>query len=146
VILQDDDKEEAMRPFLWYLWLAGAVQLVILLANIPLPKKLRCRENLARVSPMIRAVFIVHWAYIVLVLGIFIALCFGFASDLAGGSRLGRFLSTVMAIFWLARVPVQLFFYDSETRRRHRAADVGFLACFSYLGMVFAAAALGAFR
>ena len=77
-----------MRPFLWYLWLAGAVQLVILLANIPLPKKLRCRENLARVSPMIRAVFIVHWAYIVLVLGIFTALCFGFASDLAGSSRL----------------------------------------------------------
>ena len=32
-----------MRPFLWYLWLAGAVQLVILLANIPLPKILRCR-------------------------------------------------------------------------------------------------------
>jgi hypothetical protein len=86
--------------------------MVILLANIPLPKKLRCRENLARVSPMIRAVFIVHWAYIVLVLGIFIALCFGFASDLAGGSRLGRFLSTCMAIFWLARVPVQLFFYE----------------------------------
>jgi hypothetical protein len=51
-----------MRPFLWYLWLASAVQLLILLANIPLPKKLRCRENLARVSPMIRAVFIVHWA------------------------------------------------------------------------------------
>jgi hypothetical protein len=144
--LDDSDKEEAMRTFLWYLWLAGAVQLVILLANIPLPKKLRCRENLARVSPMIRAVFIVHWAYIVLVLGIFTALCFGFASDLVGGSRLGRFLSTCMAIFWLARVPIQLFFYDPETRRRHRVADLSFLACFSYLGVVFAAPALGVFR
>lgn len=135
-----------MRPFLWYVWLAGAVQLLILLANIPLPWILRCRENLARVSPMIREVFIVHWAYIALVLGIFIALCFGFAADLAGGSRLGRFLSACMAIFWLARVPVQLFFYDSETRRRNRLADAGFLACFSYLGVLFAAAALGALR
>ena len=135
-----------MRPFLWYLWLAGAVQLVILLANIPLPRILRCRENLARVSPMIREVFIVHWAYIALVLGIFVTLCFGFAADLAGGSRLGRFLSACMAIFWLARVPVQLFFYDSEIRRRNRLADASFLACFSYLGAVFAAAALGALR
>jgi hypothetical protein len=82
----------------------------------------------------------------VLVLGIFIALCFGFAPDLAGGSRVGRFLSACMAIFWLARVPMQLFSYDSETRKRHRVADAGFLACFSYLGVVFAAAAMGVFR
>jgi hypothetical protein len=134
-----------MRPFLWYLWLAGAVQLLILLGNFPLPKILRCRENLMRVSPIIREMFVVHWAYIVLVLGIFVALCFGFAADLAGGSRLGRFLSACMAIFWLPRVPVQLFFYDPETRRRNRLADAGFLACFSYLG-VFTAAALGVLR
>jgi hypothetical protein len=139
-------KEEAMRPFLWYLWLAGAVQLLILLANIPLPKILQTRENLARVSPMIREMFIVHWGYIVLVLGIFATLCFGFASDLAGASRLGRFLSACMAIFWLVRVPIQIFFYDSETRRRNRLADAGFLACFSYLGVVFTAAALGVLR
>lgn len=135
-----------MRPFNWYLWLAGAVQVLILLANIPLPKILRCRENLARVSPMIRAVFIVHWAYIALVLGIFAGLCFRFAPDLAGASGLGRFLAGCMAVFWLARVPVQIFFYDSETRRRNRFADVLFLGCFSYLGAVFAAAALGVFR
>ena len=135
-----------MRSFTWCLWLAGAVQLVILLANFPLPKILQIRENLARVSPMIREMFLVHWAYIVLVLGIFAALCFGFAPELEGATRLGRFLSACMAIFWLARVPVQLFFYDRETRRRNRAADVTFLACFSFLGLVFAAAALGVFR
>jgi hypothetical protein len=135
-----------MRSFNWCLWLAGAVQLVILLANFPLPKFLPIRENLSRLSPMIREMFLVHWAYIVLVLGIFAALCFGFAPELEGATQLGRFLSACMAIFWLARVPVQLFFYDRETRRRNRAADVAFLACFSYLGVVFAAAALGIFR
>jgi hypothetical protein len=135
-----------MRPLIPWLWVAGAIQLVIIAANFALPKKLRCRENLAKVSPMIREVFVVHWLYIVLVLGIFTTLCFWFAPELAGGSRLGRFLSLAMAIFWLLRVPIQLFFYDREIRRQNRLADVVFLLTFSYLGIVFGASALGAFR
>jgi hypothetical protein len=135
-----------MRPLIPWLWAAGAIQLTIIAANFALPKKLRCRENLVQVSPMIREVFIVHWLYIVLVLGIFTALCFWFAPELAGGSRLGRFLSLAMAIFWLLRVPIQLFFYDREIRRQNRLADVAFLLTFSYLGIVFGVAALGAFQ
>jgi hypothetical protein len=135
-----------MRPLIPWLWVAGAIQLVIIAANFALPKKLRCRENLVKVSPMIREVFVVHWLYIVLVLGIFTTLCFWFAPELAGGSRLGRFLSLAMAIFWLLRVPIQLFFYDRAIRRQNRLADVAFLLTFSYLGIVFGAAALGAFR
>jgi hypothetical protein len=138
--------EAAMRPLIPWLWAAGAMQLAIMAANFALPQKLRCRENLANVSPMIRAVFVVHWLYIVLVLGIFTTLCFWFAPELAGGSRLGRFLSLAMAIFWLLRVPIQLFFYDPGIRRQNRLADVAFLLTFSYLGIVFGAAALGAFR
>jgi hypothetical protein len=135
-----------MRPSIPWLWVAGAIQLVVIAANFALPKKLRCRENLAKVSPMIREVFVVHWLYIVLVLGIFTTLCFWFAPELAGGSRLGRFLSLAMAIFWLLRVPIQLFFYDREIRRQNRLADVAFLLTFSYLGIVFGVAALGAFQ
>jgi hypothetical protein len=135
-----------MRPLISCLWVAGAIQLAIIAGNFALPKKLRCRENLVKVSPMIRAVFVVHWLYIVLVLGIFTSLCFWFAPELAGGSRLGRFLSAAMAIFWLLRVPIQLFVYDPEIRRQNRLADVAFLLTLSYLGIVFGAAALGAFR
>ncbi len=57
-----------MQSLIPWLWTAGAVHVVILAANFVVPGKLRCRENLIRVSPMIRTVFIVHWAYIVLVL------------------------------------------------------------------------------
>ena len=135
-----------MRPLILWLWAAGVMQSAILAANFALPKKLRCRENLARVSPMIREVFIVHWLYIVLVIGIFISLCFWFTSELAGASRLGRFLSAAMAGFWMLRVPIQLFIYDPEIRRQNRFADITFLLIFSYLSVVFSAAALGAFQ
>jgi len=135
-----------MRSLIPWLWLAGAVQLAILAANFILPKKLSCRENLSRVSPMIRSVFFVHWAYIVLVLGIFASLSFWFAPELAGASRLGRFLSAAIGIFWLGRVPIQLFVYDREIRRQNRLGDSIFLLAFSYLGVIFSMAALGAGR
>jgi len=51
-----------------------------------------------------------------------------------------------MAIFWLLRVPIQMFFYDPELRRQNRLGDVVFLAAFSYLGIVFAVAASGVMR
>ena len=89
---------------------AGGVHLAIAAANLALPRKLRYRENLSKVSPVIRQIFVVHSAYILYVVLVFAALCFLFAPELAGGDRLGRFLSAVMAIFWLARAPVQLRF------------------------------------
>lgn len=132
-----------MRVLTPLIWAAGAVQLVILAANFALPEKLRCRENLARVSPMIRQVFIVHWTYILAILAIFSSLCFWFAPELAGASRMGHFLSVVIALFWLSRIPIQLFFYDSELRRRHRVGDVSMLLAISFVVLVFGAAALG---
>ncbi|MGA2511367.1 MAG: hypothetical protein ABSG27_14185 [Candidatus Acidiferrales bacterium] len=132
-----------MRSLVILIWMAGAVQLAILAANFAVPGKLHCRENLARVSPMIRSVFIVHWMYILMMIAMFSAICFGFAPELAGGSRLGRFLSAAMALFWLPRIPIQLFVYDRELRRNNRLGDVAILAAFSFIALVFGAAALG---
>jgi hypothetical protein len=92
---------------------------------------------------MIRDVFIVHWIYIGLILVFFSALCFWFAPELAGASRLGHFLSAAIALFWLPRIPIQLFLYDAELRRQHRAGDVAILLAFSFLVIVFGAASLG---
>jgi hypothetical protein len=132
-----------MRSLVILIWMAGAVQLAILAANFVVPGKLHCRENLARVSPMIRSVFIVHWVYILMMIAMFSAICFGFAPELAGGSRLGRFLSAAMALFWLPRIPIQLFVYDRELRRNNRLGDVAILAAFSFIALVLGAAALG---
>src|SRR5215467_6742559 len=110
------------------IWGAGFVHLGIIAANIPLPGKLRVRERLAGVPRFIRQIFYVHWTYIVIVVGLFTALCFGFASELAGGSRLGQFLSGFMAVFWLLRIVLQIFYYDPEVRRENRGMDALYLA------------------
>ena len=105
------------------IWTAGAIHSGIVLANIPLPGRLRVRENLATVPRFLRQIFYVHWLYIVVVVGFFSALCFGFARELAGASGLGRFLSGFMAAFWLSRLLLQWFYYDGQIRRANRVLD-----------------------
>lgn len=105
------------------IWLAGAIQSGIVLANLPLPRRLRVRENLSGVPTFLRQIFYVHWLYIVLVVGFFSALCFRFAPQLAGAGALGRFLAAFIGGFWLLRIFLQCFYYDREVRRAHRAMD-----------------------
>ena len=119
---------------------------LIVVANFALPKKLSFRETFSHVSPMIREVFVVHWVYIVYALGIVTSLCFWFAPELAGASRLGRYFSAVIAVFGLLRVPIQRFFHDPDIRGQNRLGDVVFLLAFSFLGIVFSFAALGVCR
>jgi len=123
------------------IWGAGVVQVGIMAANIPLPGRLRVRERLAGVPRFVRQIFYVHWIYIVIVLGLFAALCFGFAGELAGGSRLGRFLSGFMAAFWLLRIGLQVFYYDPEIRRENRGLDTMYLGALVVLVIVFGVAA-----
>jgi hypothetical protein len=125
------------------LWIAGAVHLLLVVVNLLAPRRLGYAEGLAGAPPIIRQIFHVHAAYIVLVLLGFAGLCLFFAPELAGGRGLGRFMSAFLAVFWLPRPFVQLLYYDPDLRRRHRLYDVGFLILFGFLAAVFTAAALG---
>ena len=124
------------------IWAAGAVHVGIMAANVPLPGRLKVRERLAGVPRFMRQIFYVHWVYIVIVLGMFAALCFGFARELAGASALGRFLSGFMAGFWLLRIVLQIFYYDREMRRENRVLDSMYLGSLIVLVLVFGVAAV----
>ncbi len=130
-------------PRLW-LWLAGAIHAAIVLANFPLPAKLRVREGIAPLPPFLRQVFIVHWIYIVLTVGCFSALCFLFPRELAGASPLGRFLSGFLGLFWGLRILLQLFYYDAGVRRENRVLDLAYMLSLFVLVGIFGAAAAGA--
>jgi hypothetical protein len=121
--------------------MAGVIQLAIIAANVPLPGKLQVRKHLATVPRFIRQIFYVHWIYIVLVLGLFSALCLGFPTELAGASRLGRFLSVFLGVFWLSRLILQGVYYDREVRRANRIMDGFYLLALTILIIVFSVAA-----
>jgi hypothetical protein len=130
-----------MKALLVVLWSAGLLQIAIASANFFLPRKLKYQENLERVAPIIRQIFVVHSAYIVGVLLLFAALTLGFASELASGRGLGRFLAAGIAVFWLFRAPVQLLYYDASLRRTNRLGDMAFTAAAIFLTVAYGAAA-----
>jgi amino acid permease len=130
-----------MNALLAILWLAALVQILIAAANFYLPRKLKYQENLERVAPIIRQIFVVHSVYIVGVLLLFAALTFGFAAELASGHGLGRFLAAGICVFWLFRAPVQLLYYDASLRRTNRLGDIAFTAAAVFLTVAYGAAA-----
>src|SRR5579864_1261533 len=123
-----------MNPLIPLLWAAGAVQLIIVGANVVLPKKLKYNENLSRMSPLLRQIFVVHSIYIVMVVMGFSGLCFFFSARLLDGDPLGRSLSAFLAGFWLLRIVLQLAYYDGDYRRQHRLADVAYTGACCFLG------------
>lgn len=126
----------ARNPILW-LWVAGAIQLAIVLANAALPSKLNVRSNIASMPRFLQQVFVVHWLYIVFTVSLFALLCLFFPGDLAGGRRLGPFLCVTMGLFWGFRLALQLFYYDSELRRQNRALDVAYVLALVVLIAIF---------
>jgi hypothetical protein len=125
-----------------FIQLAGALQLLTAAANFFLPAKLHYRENLAKVSPVIRQIFTVHALYIVLVLIGFGVISLLFPTDLCGASPLGKFVCGFLAVFWGLRVVLQFSYYDSAIKKEHPLGAFFFGTVFSYLAVVFTAATL----
>jgi len=128
------------------LMLAGALQLAVAAANLPLTWMLRFGKEQRRLSPIVRQIHQVHHVYVVGLLVVFGAISLAFPDELTGGGGLGRFLSAVLALFWGARLAVQRLYYDQEFMRLHRAGDVAFSAVFAFLSGVYAASAAGVLR
>ena len=135
-----------MNAMVPWIYAAGAVHVGIVLGNIPLPRRLDLRANLEKLSPILRQVFLIHWLFILILVALFAALCFGFAPELAGASPLGRFLSRAIGAFWLLRLFLQLFYYDAELRRQNRPLDTAYLLAVAFLAGVFGLSALGVVR
>ncbi len=126
-----------MNPLMPAIWVGAAIQLVIAGANVVVARRLDYAGNLGRLSPIVRQVFTVHAVYIGLVIVWCSVLCIVFASQLAGGDPLGRFLCGGLAAFWGIRGIIQLTLYDRTVRKVHRVEDVAFLLACASLTAIF---------
>lgn len=128
------------------LHLAGALQVAVAAANLPLSRILRSGLEESRRTPIVRQIHRVHHVYLGALLVAFATMSLAFPRELAAGTGLGRFLSGVLALFWGARLAIQRFYYDRDFLRRHRLGDAVFSAVFAVLFTVYAAAAAGVLR
>lgn len=125
--------------------LAGATHFAILIAGAITPRTLNWRGNLASLPPLMRQLFWVYGIFIAFVVVAFGTLTLLHAGAFADGGPLARGLCGVIAIFWLARLGVQLFVFDARPFLTHWLLKLGYHAltvAFAFLGGVYAVAAL----
>ena len=123
-----------------HLRIAGALLLLLAALHPLMPKELGWKEDLSKLTPVNRQVFLVHTGFIVLMLVLMGTLAILYAEDLAASGRLARAVLGGLAIFWAARLFTQQFIYDRSLWRgnpRYTAVHVVFTLLWTYLTAVF---------
>lgn len=96
------------------LFLAGAFHFALLPVSLIVPRVLDWRRELAVLTPLSRQVIWVHGGFVAGMIAAFGALTLAFAGNMAAGGEPGRTLAGLMAVFWGARLAVQLAYYDPK--------------------------------
>jgi len=97
---------------LWGLRVAGAGQIALAILHWVGKRELRWREDFARIRPLNARLFNGLFGYVTglnLAFGLLALLGPGLLMD---GSRLALIVATFIAIYWSARVALQLFYYQ----------------------------------
>ncbi|MBM3841150.1 MAG: hypothetical protein FJ398_24985 [Verrucomicrobia bacterium] len=94
--------------------IAGALHFCVLIASALVPRGLHWRENLAPLPRLVRQLFWVYGAFIVLCIASFGTLTLLHATRMAEGDAVVRSLCAFIALFWLTRLGVQLFVVDGR--------------------------------
>ena len=124
--------------------IGGVSHLGILFASVLVPKVLDWRNALAGLTPFLRTLFWVYGGFIVLTIVGFGVISIVNAPSLASGTPLARSVCAFIAVFWSARLFVQLFVFDTRGILRGVLMRAGYhvlTAVFVYLAMVYAMAA-----
>jgi hypothetical protein len=128
------------------LYLGGLLHFCVLVASALAPRALGWRHNLALLPKLLRQMFWVYGAFIVLVIVGFGTLTLCFAPRMAAGDPLGRALCAFVAAFWTTRLVVQWFVFDAGpwlNRPLYRTGYHALTAVFVVLVAVYGWAALG---
>jgi hypothetical protein len=94
--------------------LAGAGQLCVLIASALVPFQLKWKTELAVLSRLHRQMYWVYGGYVVLAIAAFGLISLFNAGELAGGSRLARWVCGYNAVFWGVRLALQWIFDVKE--------------------------------
>ena len=121
---------------IYALQFAGFILLCIVAANFFAPRKMRWTENLRKVEPIFAQVFIIHCVFLIGSVLAMAMVCIALPQLLLE-EELGRVILGFMAVFWVARVGVQFFYYEPAIKRQFPVYNVLFSIAFVYLAGVF---------
>ena len=127
----------------WHLRIAGALQIALALLHLAFPRRFQWKEELARLSPLNRQIFLVHTIFICLVLVMIGSLSLLTPGALLEPTRLSRLVLGGFSAFWGLRLLCQWFVYDPALWRGQTFNSVMHVL-FSLLWLYLTAVYLGA--
>ncbi|MDG2391364.1 MAG: hypothetical protein P8M30_18815 [Planctomycetaceae bacterium] len=127
------------------IFISGILHLGTLLGSAQVPRELNFREELPKVSPLLKHWILVAGGYVVLNIIAFGVISLTLNDELASGTPLARAFSAYVAIFWGCRLIVQFFVFDAKPYLRNwflKAGYHGLTFIFAWHTIVFGYAAL----
>lgn len=127
------------------IFISGILHLGTLIGSAQVPKELKFKEELPKVSPLMRHWILVAGFYVVLNLLAFGVISLTLSSELASGSPLARAFCGYVAIFWGCRLVVQFFVFDAKPYLRNWFLTLGYhglTIVFTWHTVVYGCAAL----
>jgi hypothetical protein len=126
-------------------FVAGAGQVVLIVASLAIPRVLRWREDTAKLRPLTRQVFWTYALYIWctnLAFGLLSALAPGWLLDRSG---LAAAVTGFIAAYWAGRLVIQFAYFDrsdAPSGPAVRLAEFALVGLFVYLTAVYGSALL----
>ena len=102
------------------LQIVGASLLLLALGHAYFPRRFNWSEELSRLSPVNRQIFQVHCFFIALILFMFGSLALCFTPALLDRTPLARIVLSGLVLFWVARLLIQFFVYESSLWKGNR--------------------------
>ena len=124
----------------------GILHALTLIGSAQVPKEMDFKEELPKLSPLMRHWVMTGGGYIVLNIAAFALILIFFRHELASGTPLARAFCAYVAIFWGIRLVIQLFLFDAKPYLRNWFLTLGFhglTIVFIYHTIVFGWAAIG---
>jgi hypothetical protein len=120
--------------------IAGWLQILLSLGSFAIPRLMNWKKELSVVSPIIRQMFWTYAGYILVINFSFgLVSVFG-AEELIAGTFLAKCISVFIFLYWLARIFIQFFYFDTKSAPQgwiYKAGEIGLNCLFVFLTLVY---------
>lgn len=125
---------------LFFLKLAGYLQIALSIGSLVIPKLLNWKSELNKVSKIIRQMFWTYAGYILVInLSFGLVSVFG-ANELLEKSFLSKLISVFIFLYWLTRIIIQFFYFDTKSAPQgliYKVGEVALVALFIFLTIIY---------
>ena len=120
--------------------LAGLAHILLALGSFMIPKLLNWKDDLLKVSTIIRQMFWTYAGYILAINVFFGIVSILFPHELVDGSGLAKSMTILIFLYWFARLVIQFTYFDKSdlpSEGIYRFGEIGLIFIFVFFSVVY---------